>query len=717
MHDNDLKKLQDLTAPPASKRAKAAAIRAAREAFIDDDVQNKAQNKAQIDAKSNTNENKSTSPQGIRHAARLIYSNLKQLWSNTMKKMILSGSAIAAVLAVAIVVPNYLDHQGEKTSPFFLGSVVEKNSSNTPSQKQTDTSADQAAPATEMVDNKPENKAPEYAKAKPSNNNSIDSQANNSLSDSQADTTEVHVISLGIRTAFGGSDSQATSQAPMQPSADLSRQRVAVSDGDNFERVTANPVQKTTEQPVSTFSIDVDTAAYAFIRRQLNHNQLPSKDAVRIEEMINYFDYQYDLPSDSDNAFKPNVTVFPTPWNANTKLMHIGIQGHDVVNAEKPRSNLVFLIDTSGSMAANDKLPLLKQSFRLLLDELHADDTVSIVVYAGSAGTVLAPTKASNKTQIIAALENLQAGGSTAGAAGIELAYQLAKENYLATGTNRIILATDGDFNVGINHTEDLKTYIEKQRDSGVYLSILGFGQGNYNDHLMQTLAQHGNGTAAYIDTLNEARKVLAQEAAANLFPIANDVKIQIEFNPNKVSEYRLIGYETRQLNREDFNNDKIDAGDIGSGHTVTAIYEITPTGSAGQLVDELRYQPNSTGKPTETTEATKTNESAKKPHDSEYAWLKLRYKQPGTTTSRLIETPITDDMAQPSIADVSDDIRFATSVAAFGQLLRGDAYLGDYTFDQIIEMAVNARGFDEFGYRSEFVQLVRQAKSLHTTK
>ncbi|HWT31861.1 MAG TPA: von Willebrand factor type A domain-containing protein, partial [Propylenella sp.] len=336
---------------------------------------------------------------------------------------------------------------------------------------------------------------------------------------------------------------------------------------DRFADIDTNPLKVTTEEPVSTFSIDVDTASYSFVRAALNNGVLPQEDAVRVEELINYFPYDYPGPESRDVPFRANVSVLDTPWNPATKLVHIGIKGFEVLPAERPKTNLVFLIDTSGSMDEPNKLPLLINSLKLLVDGLDPDDTVSIVAYAGSAGTVLEPTSASDKAKIVAALENLWAGGSTAGAEGIRQAYQLAEQNFDPAGVNRVMLATDGDFNVGITDTEELKSFVERQRETGIFLSVLGFGRGNYNDELMQVLAQNGNGSAAYIDTLNEARKVLVEEAASTMFPIAKDVKIQVEFNPAAVSEYRLIGYETRMLAREDFNNDRVDAGEIGSGH------------------------------------------------------------------------------------------------------------------------------------------------------
>ena len=465
---------------------------------------------------------------------------------------------------------------------------------------------------------------------------------------------------------------------------------------DNFEELEPNPVKVTAEEPVSTFSIDVDTASYSFMRGELMRGVLPQKDAVRVEEMINYFPYAYQGPQSRETPFHANVQVIATPWNADTRLMRIGIKGYALSEAEKPRSNLVFLIDSSGSMNAPDKLPLLVNSFRLLLDSLDPDDTVAIVTYAGSVGTVLEPTKVAEAGKILASLERLHAGGSTAGAEGIRQAYRLAEQSYDPEGVNRVILATDGDFNVGITDMDELQGFIERKRETGVLLSVLGFGHGNLNDALMQTLAQNGNGQAAYIDTLSEARKALDEEAGSTLFPIAKDVKIQIEFNPATVAEYRLIGYETRLLAREDFNNDAIDAGEIGSGHTVTALYEITPVGSQGRLVDDLRYQ----------AQATPEAQS------DEYGFLKIRYKAPGGDVSKLITTPVTGE-ADVDPEDASAvETRFAAAVAGFGQLLRGGRHLGEFSYDDVVALANSAKGTDPFGYRAEFVNLVRLAKS-----
>lgn len=471
---------------------------------------------------------------------------------------------------------------------------------------------------------------------------------------------------------------------------------------DSFSNIVPNPLKIVTQEPVSTFSVDVDTASYAFVRGALNRSVLPQKDAVRVEELINYFDYNYDVPEDRAEPFKANISIMPSPWNLDTKLLRIGIKGYELPRTDAPKANLVFLIDTSGSMNAPDKLPLLRNSFKLLLSSLKPDDTVAIVAYAGSAGTVLEPTEAADKNKILAALDRLSAGGSTAGAEGIRQAYQLAERQLDESGVNRVILATDGDFNVGISDTEELKSFVERKRKTGVTLSVLGFGHGNYNDELMQTLAQNGNGNAAYIDTLGEARKVLVEEAGSTLFTIAKDVKLQLEFNPAMVSEYRLIGYETRMLNREDFNNDKVDAGDIGAGHTVTALYEITPAGSPGQQVDDLRYQSE--------RPATTTNDSPDK--NNEYGFLKIRYKLPDSDSSTLTSTAITRASEVTSVGQAPQSTRFAAAVAGFGQVLRGGRYTGDFSYDHVIDLAQSAKGEDPFGYRAEFINLVRLAKS-----
>lgn len=490
---------------------------------------------------------------------------------------------------------------------------------------------------------------------------------------------------------YGVAASKMASPQPRLESQSLVRDSsvsVVVENSDNFQQFETNPVRSVTEEPVSTFSIDVDTASYSFVRRQLNQGVLPSKAAVRLEELVNYFPYDYPTPENLDTPFLPTVSVMPSPWNPTNRLVHIGIKGYELPDTKNTRSNLVFLLDVSGSMSQPDKLPLVKQSMSLLLSQLHPEDTVAIVVYAGAAGTILEPTPVAEKQKILSAMNRLSAGGSTAGAAGIKLAYQLAESSFVEGGVNRVFLATDGDFNVGMTNQDDLKGFIERKRDSGIYLSILGFGQGNYQDALMQQLAQNGNGIAAYIDTLAEAQKVLVEEAQSQLFPIANDVKIQVEFNPATVSEYRLLGYETRSLKREDFNNDTVDAGEIGAGHSVTAIYEITPRGNDG-LLGESRYESKSAG-------STSGNE---------YGFLKIRYKKPGEKTSQLISQPIS-----VALNPGTEDTRFAVAVAGFAQLLKDGRYTGQWNLEDALQLALDNKGQDIYGYRAEFTQLIRKA-------
>jgi Ca-activated chloride channel family protein len=465
---------------------------------------------------------------------------------------------------------------------------------------------------------------------------------------------------------------------------------------DKFTEVAQNIFKAVQQEPVSTFSIDVDTASYSFVRASLNGNVLPQPAAVRTEEMINYFSYDYASPRTAAQPFSSNVAVFPSPWAEGRKLVRIGIKGYSVQQATRPRANLVFLIDTSGSMGQPNKLPLVQQSLSMLLDQLQPDDSVAIVTYAGSAGTALSPTPARYKQKIRAVIDRLGAGGSTAGAEGIRQAYALAAQNFDSGGVNRVMLATDGDFNVGITNPNELKGFVERERGKGIFLSVLGFGMGNYNDALMQTLAQNGNGVAAYIDTINEARKTLVEEASSTLFPIAKDVKIQVEFNPAAVAEYRLVGYETRMLNREDFDNDKVDAGDVGSGQTVTALYEIVPVGGP-RVLGDLRYS-----RPASVPAGTA----------SEYGFVKIRYKLPKSDRSNLISTPINRAVEYRRFEEAPRDARFATGVAAFAELLRGGKYNGGMDYDRVLAIVGGARGEDSFGYRSEFVELVRAAKS-----
>ncbi len=486
-----------------------------------------------------------------------------------------------------------------------------------------------------------------------------------------------------------GSPAPYAQTAPQPMPGDVDRER--------YEDVEVNPIHAVADDPVSTFSIDVDTASYSNVRRMLNQGRLPPRDAVRIEELVNYFRYDYPLPQNREQPFSTSVTVAPSPWAEGRQLVHIGLQGYNIVPRERPPLNLVLLLDVSGSMNAPNKLPLLQQSFSMLIDQLNARDRVAIVVYAGAAGTVLEPTPGNEHGRILAALNSLQPGGSTAGAEGLRQAYALAEQNFNRNSINRVIIGTDGDFNVGINDPQQLQDFVSRKRETGIYLSVFGFGGGNYNDALMQRLAQNGNGIATYIDTLNEARRVLRDEMASNMFSIANDVKIQVEFNPARVAEYRLIGYETRMLRREDFNNDQVDAGEIGAGHSVTAIYEIVPVGGR-TFNDELRYQPGQ--RPAAGTA-------------NELAFLRIRYKLPGQDNSRLIERPITNSDAVTSIAQANESARWATAVAGYGQLLRGDPYLDQgYDWDDVINLAQTARGRDEFGWRAEFLQLARAASS-----
>ena len=457
-----------------------------------------------------------------------------------------------------------------------------------------------------------------------------------------------------------------------------------------------NPVKLVSAEPVSTFSIDVDTASYSIVRRYLNDGVLPPKDAVRTEELVNYFKYDYPAPDAKTEPFRADVALYDSPWDTGTQIIRIGLQGYDIPAENRPAANLVFLVDTSGSMNSPDKLPLLKKSLRMLVEQLGEDDTIAIVAYAGSAGVVLEPTKGSEKRKILGALDGFRASGSTAGAEGIRQAYALAEANFDKEAVNRVILATDGDFNVGISDPKRLEDYAARKRKTGVYFSVLGFGKGNLNDNLMQKLAQAGNGNAAYIDNLMEARKVLVDEMGSTLFTIANDVKIQVEFNPALVAEYRLIGYETRLLNREDFNNDKVDAGEVGSGHSVTALYEITPPDSESRLIDDLRY-----GKPAAATDA----------KDGEIANLRLRYKLPGESKSTLWERPIMAE-ARTTFSQAPNEARFATAVAGFAQILRGAVNVEDFGYDDVLEIAKASRGEDGFGYRAEFLRMVRMADS-----
>lgn len=466
---------------------------------------------------------------------------------------------------------------------------------------------------------------------------------------------------------------------------------------EQYQAYADNPVFAVAETPVSTFSIDVDTGSYANVRRFLNDGQLPPKDAVRLEELVNYFPYAYPLPQ-GDVPFGVSTELAVTPWNPQTRLLRIAIKASDRSVDELPPANLVFLVDVSGSMQRREGLPMVQGTLKLLVDQLRPQDRVSLVTYAGDSQVVLDSAPGSDKAKIRAAIDQLSAGGSTAGESGIQLAYQQASKHMIDGGINRILLATDGDFNVGISDFDSLKQLAADKRKSGISLTTLGFGVDNYNERLMEQLADAGNGNYAYIDNLREARKVLVDQLGSTLATVASDVKLQLEFNPGEVSEYRLLGYENRALKREDFSNDKVDAGDIGAGHTVTALYEIVPAGGKGWL-EPLRYQ--ATAQP-----ASKSGE---------LAWLRIRYKTPGEASSRLLERPIARAEAKPMNA-ASEDLRFAAAVAAFAQQLKDGRYTGDFGLAQSIELARSAKGEDRFGLRGEFIQLAEIAQSLHTS-
>lgn len=469
---------------------------------------------------------------------------------------------------------------------------------------------------------------------------------------------------------------------------------------EGYDKITENRFLKVKDNPLSTFSIDVDAASYSNIRRFLNQGQLPPAGAVRIEEMVNYFTYQYPQPVKNE-PFSINTEISDAPWNKDHKLVLIGLQGKKIPTENLPASNLVFLIDVSGSMQDPLKLPLVKASMKMLVDQLREEDKISMVVYAGAAGLVLEPTSGDEKTKIKDAIDKLEAGGSTAGGAGIKLAYKTARENFVKGGNNRVILCTDGDFNVGESSDDAMERMIEQERKSGVFLTVLGYGMGNYQDAKMQKLADKGNGNHAYIDGISEAKKVLVNEFGGTLFTIAKDVKLQVEFNPAKVQGYRLIGYENRMLAKEDFNDDKKDAGELGSGHTVTALYEVIPVGLKSdflQKVDSLKYQKN-------------TAPLISSSQTEEILTVKFRYKAPDGDVSKLIEHPVLDK--QVALTKTSDNFRFAAAVAQFGLLLRESEYKSTASYDNVLNLARKAKGYDEEGYRSEFVRLVESARLL----
>ena len=490
--------------------------------------------------------------------------------------------------------------------------------------------------------------------------------------------------------------------ALMEPSANATSKMILSSppqqrNAETYKEIKENSFVAVAQQPVTTFSADVDRAAYANVRRIIGYGQIPPKDAVRIEEMVNYFDYDYLAPEEgSASPLRVSPELAPAPWNPNHLLLRIGLQAKKIDLAKAPPSNIVFLIDVSGSMDEENKLPLLKSSFKMLLGQLRPDDKIAIVTYANGTKVALPSTSVKDKEKIIKVLDNLYASGGTSGGRGIQLAYEQAQKSFIKNGNNRIILATDGDFNIGINNTTDLEKFIEKQRESGIYMSVLGFGIGNYRDDMAETIADKGNGNYAYIDNITEAKKVLVNELSGTLFAVAKDVKLQLEFNPKYVKEYKLIGYENRMLANEDFTNDKKDAGEIGAGHTVTALYELVP--SDGKVAQSLRYQ------------SQELNEKGK---GNELGFLKIRYKDPKVKDAKSVE--ITEPLVfnKKALKETSTDYRFAASVAEFGILLRDNSNKANATYDQVIELAEGAIGKDPEGYRKEFVRLVKSVKML----
>lgn len=698
--DNELTRLRDIAAPAPAQDAKARAFEAAMRAY--------------------EQENISAVTQGSVGGLRLT-ERAQKLWSEIMQKKLFATPAIAGLVALPIAGYATFHLLREQPPKFGGDEKITETLADKPATIKPTTAEPKPVP-TELAKDKKADADAESRDATdvlvaPATPKSESTVAGGSAQQTAAERGVVAEPAppapTGEFALDGTVSTPSTSRVARMPAAEsklMAPQQPAMAPADqlapqeeNRDRVQdfkTNPVHAALEDPVSTFSIDVDTASYSFARSSLKQGFVPQADTVRVEEMINYFPYDWKGPDSASTPFNSTVSVMPTPWNAHTRLMHVAIKGFDLKPTEQPKANLVFLIDVSGSMDEPDKLPLLKSAFRLLVSKLKADDTISIVTYAGDAGTVLMPTKVAEKDKILNAIDNLQPGGSTAGEAGIKEAYKLAQQSFIKDGVNRVMLATDGDFNVGQSDDDDLKRLIEQERKTGVFLSVFGFGRGNLNDQMMQTIAQNGNGTAAYIDTLAEAEKVLVEDASSTLFTIAKDVKIQVEFNPNRVSEYRLIGYETRALNREDFNNDRVDAGEIGSGHSVTAIYEITPKGSGGEQIDPLRYG-----------QAAVNNGGVA--NADEYAFVKIRYKLPNEDVSKLITTPVTSANEVASFDQASTDQRFSVAVAAFGQKLRDEDATAKFGYDKIMEIATAARGADPFGYRSEFLSLVRLASAL----
>ncbi|RIV83118.1 vWA domain-containing protein [Aurantiacibacter zhengii] len=500
-----------------------------------------------------------------------------------------------------------------------------------------------------------------------------------------------HMSTYDVQEPFMAERAMPEAEYSMAPPPAISY--YAPANAERYDGEAIGSVKLVAAEPVSTFSVDVDTGAYANVRRFLSQGQMPPQAAVRTEELINYFRYDYPVPQSREQPFSVTTDMAITPWNPDTRILRVGLRGYDLPRAQRPAANLVFLLDVSGSMSDADKLPLVKTAMRQLAGELGRQDRVSIVVYAGATGVVLEPTN--NERAIRRALDRLEAGGSTAGAAGLRLAYDMARKGFIEGGVNRVILATDGDFNVGISDQDSLVQMIEDQRDSGITLTTLGFGRGNYNEAMMEQIADHGNGNYAYIDSAMEARKVLSDEMQSTLFTIAQDVKIQVEFNPEHVSQYRLIGYENRILNEEDFNNDTVDAGDIGAGHQVTALYEIVPAGGDG-WINPRRYEGN---------QASVMREGGS---GDEVAFVQLRYKLPGQDRSRLIQRPVSTRMLA-SARPARGDMAFVAAVAAYGQNLREDSLLNGFGFEDSVALAGRQNGY----WREEFLQLAGLAQTL----
>ncbi|MBB3913692.1 VWA domain-containing protein [Rhizobium fabae] len=685
--DKELEKLSRTTPPAADPEARARALAAAMQAFDD----------------------AAAVPQGNAKGWRQS-SIINWIWSPAMNKKFLAGSALATLLVIPAA--GYLAIELTRSG---LPIVDQEKITDNISQIIAPKPAEPVTAAPQLSEAATEEDGPAQSAAATDGQTSQDKEQQAAKPDALKSKLEDSAATDGLakRAAPAAPGIAVEGQLLTEPMAAIvpspappaeGRVQIQLDPGrERFANAAANPIKSVATDPVSTFSADVDSASYSFVRRSLTGGAMPDPQSVRVEEMINYFPYDWPRPENANQPFKATVTVMPTPWNHDTELMHVAIKGYDIAPATAPHANLVFLIDVSGSMDEPDKLPLLKSAFRLLVNKLKADDTVSIVTYAGNAGTVLEPTRVAEKSKILSAIDRLEAGGSTGGAEGIEAAYDLAKQAFVKDGVNRVMLATDGDFNVGPSSDEDLKRIIEEKRKDGTFLTVLGFGRGNLNDSLMQTLAQNGNGSAAYIDTLAEAQKALVEEAGSTLFPIAKDVKFQVEFNPERIAEYRLIGYETRALNREDFNNDRVDAGDIGSGHSVTAIYEITPRGSPAVMNDDLRYGPAEKA-PAETSDSA---------HRGELAFVKMRYKRPGEDKSALITTPVGDSNAVASVDAAPQDVRFSVAVAAFGQKLSRVAAVDSYSYQAIADLAAASRGTDTFGYRSDFLGLIRLADGL----